>query len=266
MIEPKLFTSRGSPIPLGSSKNPRGVNFSFVSSKAEQTEIHIFAPGSVDPFFIASLPAGQHKTGDTWHACIENLEEPFEYSYKVFQHSNWSPLLLDPYAKALKSPTEWNTEKDYARKARFFSIPSFDWQGVKKVKTPFKEWIIYEMHVRGFSKHPSSFVKKPGTYLGIIEKISYLKSLGINAVELLPVFEFNECENSLQNPRIEKDLVNFWGYSHINFFCPMQRYASSNLRKWFESCIATISLSFLMLYIITRQKRDMEDRYFLLRV
>jgi isoamylase len=228
MIESKLLTSRGEPVPLGSSKNPRGINFSFVSSQAEQAEIHLFDPGSDDPFFIASLSSGQHKTGDTWHACVEGLEEPFEYSYKIYANSNWSPLLLDPYAKALKSAAKWNTENYYPNKARFFSIPDFDWQGVKKVKTPFREWVIYEMHVRAFSRHPSSGVEKPGTFLGLIEKIPHLKSLGINAVELLPIFEFNECENLFQNPKTKKNLVNFWGYSHTSFFCPMQRYASSS--------------------------------------
>ncbi len=230
MVEKNLLVSRGSLSPLGSSETPNGINFSFISGKAEKAEIHIFAPGISKPFFIAPLAQENHRTEATWHACIENLKPPFEYAYKVFYSSKWSNELLDPYAKGVSSPAVWGKQENFPSKARFFRIPSFDWQGVKKPSTPFKEWIIYEMHVRGFSQHKSSNSKKPGTFLGIIEKIPYLKSLGVNAVELLPIFEFNECENHLQNPTTHQNLFNFWGYSTVHFFCPMQRYASSE--KW----------------------------------
>ncbi len=230
MVKSIPVLSKGSLGPFGASEVPGGINFSFFSSESDQAEIHVFVPGEADPFFVASLSPDLYKTDSIWHVCIENLEAPFEYSYKIVKNFNWSPLLLDPYAKALSSPIEWGIQKDFPHKARFFSEPSFDWQEVEKPKTPFKEWIIYEMHVRGFSNHPSSLVKKPGTFLGVIEKIPHLKSLGVNAIELLPVFEFNECENPLKNPNTKGDLVNFWGYSHVSFFCPMQRYASSE--KW----------------------------------
>lgn len=221
-----LLISGGIPYPLGSSETPNGINFAFISSKAEKAEILVFAPNGAEPFFIASLSPPLHKTENTWHACIENLKPPFEYSYKVFHAGQWTPELLDPYAKAISSETHFGKQKGFPSRARFFKLPPFDWQGAEKPKTPFKEWIIYEMHVRGFSQHPSSGVKKPGTFLGLIEKIPYLKSLGINAIELLPVFEFNECENHRKNPTTNETLVNFWGYSTVQFFCPMQRYAA----------------------------------------
>ena len=103
----------------------------------------------------------------------------------------------------------------------------FDWQGARSPKTPLEKLIIYEMHVRGFTEHPSSKTKAPGTFLGIIEKIPYLKSLGINAVELMPIFEFDEYENERLNPKTGEKLKNVWGYSPINYFSPMNRYSAS---------------------------------------
>lgn len=230
MLKPDLFVSAGVSAPLGSFKQENGINFSFIASKAQSAEICLYKPGSEEPFFIASLSSSQNKTQNIWHALISNLQEPFEYCYRVYQNDTWSPELLDPYAKGLSSSHIWNEQKKYHPKARFFSLPSFDWQGIKKPKNPLKDWIIYEMHVRGFTCDPSSQVKHPGTFLGVIEKIPYLKSLGINAVELLPVFEFNECENLNINPNTHEKLLNFWGYSPVHFFCPMHRYASSE--KW----------------------------------
>ena len=230
MSEQNLTLLDGIPSPLGSFETADGINFSFVASQAELAEILIFSPSSSEPFFTASLSKDKNKTEKTWHACIKNLKGPFEYSYRTFQNDKWSPDLIDPYAKALSSSSIWNEQKNYHPKSRFFSIPPFDWQGIEKIKTNPKDWIIYEMHVRGFTRHISSQAKNPGTFLGVIEKIPYLKSLGVNAVELLPVFEFNECENLLKNPNTEETLLNFWGYSPIHFFCPMQRYASCD--KW----------------------------------
>ena len=177
-----LLISRGVPYPLGASESPSGVNFAFISSNAEKAEISIFAPNASEPFFIASLSPSLHNTENSWHACIENLKPPFEYTYKVFHSGQWTPQLLDPYAKAISSETHFGKQEGFPSRARFFKPAPFDWQGAEKPKTPFKEWIIYEMHVRGFSQHPSSGVKKPGSYLGVIEKIPYLKSLGVNAV------------------------------------------------------------------------------------
>ncbi len=218
----------GNPFPLGATYTPEGINFAFVASKAQQVEILLFSPCNPNPFFTAQLTENTHKTGSTWHAFIGPITPPFEYAYRTFSSSEgWSPLLLDPYAKGVTSGTHWKKEEQYAPKARCFFPSHFDWENIPKPSTPFEQWIIYEMHVRGLSIHPSSQAQNPGTFLGVIEKIPHLKSLGINAVELLPVFEFNEQENKNVNPETGETLCNFWGYSPVHFFCPMQRYVHS---------------------------------------
>jgi isoamylase/glycogen operon protein len=225
----EINISAGLPSPLGVSTELKGgVNFAFFSSDSSAAEILFFYEESETPFLTVSLSSELHKTDSIWHACIQNLPKSFCYTLKVCRDGVWTPELLDPHTKALTSFTDWNHQKNYRPKAYYFPIPSFDWQGVKKPQRPHKEWIIYEMHVRGFSNDASSHVKKPGTFLGVIEKIPHLKRLGVNAVELLPVFEFNESENSHKNPLTGETLCNFWGYSTVNFFCPMQRYVFSN--------------------------------------
>ena len=224
-----MHTSPGDPFPLGASSTSRGINFAFIAPLANQAEILLFHPSASTPFFSAVLSPQEHKTGSTWHILIQEVAPPFEYAYRThFPSSGWSPLLLDPYAKGLTSPVEWKASTSYAPKARYFSTPFFDWQNIHKPSRPIEDWIIYEMHVRALTIDPSSQTKHPGTFLGVIEKIPYLKSLGINAVELMPVFEFNEGENKNINPENGKPLCNFWGYSPVHFFCPMQRYASSD--------------------------------------
>ncbi len=230
MGNPSLSISAGNPLPLGVSQSPRGINFAFRSNPSSQTQLLLFHPGEENPFFTTILNEEKHKSEGIWHVCIENLKAPFEYTYKTYQGTSWSSELFDPYSKYLSSASSWNAQKPYNPRSQFFETPSFDWQGVSKPQTPFKDWIIYEMHVRGFTQDPSSQTKKPGTFLGLIEKIPHLKSLGINAVELLPIFEFNECENKLKNPISHEKLVNFWGYSPMHFFCPMKRYAYS--KEW----------------------------------
>ncbi len=223
-----MNASPGDSFPLGACCTSEGVNFAFIASQAEQAEILLFLPDNPTPFFNIILSAKEHKTGSTWHAFIEKITPPFEYAYRTFSESfGWSPLLLDPYAKGLTSSIKWGQSISYAPKARCFSLPFFDWENIHKPSQPIEEWVIYEMHVRGLTIDPSSHAQNPGTFLGVIEKIPYLKSLGINAVELLPVFEFNESENKHINPQTGKLLYNFWGYSPVNFFCPMQRYVSS---------------------------------------
>ena len=206
----------GAPAPLGATVHADGVNFAFFSESEATFSLSLFQPGSCDPFCKVTLDPHLHKTGSIWHIYLQNLFPPFEYAY---QSSQGQDLLLDPYAKGVSSSIEWGKKTPYLPiKGRVFLSPPFDWQNVAKPTTPFEQWIIYEMHVRAFTQSPSSHVlHTPGTFLALIEKIPYLKSLGINAVELLPIFEFNECEHPP---------CNVWGYSTVNFFCPMQRYAT----------------------------------------
>ena len=221
---------QGSPLPLGSCASKHGVNFAF-SANIPKATLLIFRTKEEKPFLSIPLDPSLNKTGSTWHVFVYNLFPPFEYSIEVISSKNGKSEtfhLLDPYAKGLSSPNAWGEERNQTLKARCFIPDEFDWQGTTKIKRPFKDWIIYEMHVRGFTQHSSSKTKKRGSFLGIIDKIPYLLSLGINAIELLPVFEFNECENIRNNPSSGAPLYNFWGYSTINFFSLMQRYASSD--------------------------------------
>ena len=197
----------GSPSPLGTSLLSSGVNFAFFSRSPKAT-LWIFSQKEKEPLLNLPLDPSLHKTGPIWHVFVQGLIPPFEYVLEI-----QGEMLLDPYAKALSSAITWGQEEPYAPRSLCFSQDPFDWQGVKKPNIPPKEWIIYEMHVRGFTIDPSSNVTHKGTFLGMIEKIPHLISLGVNAVELLPLFEFNECENKNENPFQEKRLYNFWGYS-----------------------------------------------------
>ncbi|MBS0627401.1 MAG: glycogen-debranching protein, partial [Verrucomicrobia bacterium] len=214
---------QGSKTPLGTSIRKEGVNFA-IFSKAPKLSLLLFYPEATEAFMTLSLDPVYNKTGDIWHVFIPNLSPPFEYLYQVI-YPNETAYVHDPYAKGLSSEITWGISEKYEPKGRCFIPKPFDWQGIKKPKTPLKDLIIYEMHVRGFTQAPSSQVKEKGTFLGMIDKIPHLLSLGINAVELLPIFEFNECESMKKNL-----LYNFWGYSTVNFFCPMQRYAST--KNW----------------------------------
>lgn len=214
---------KGKKTPLGTCIKNGGVNFA-VFSQAPKLSLILFYPGALEPFVTIPLNPIRNKTGGVWHIFIPNLAPPFEYLYQV-TYPDKTIYVHDPYAKGLTSSSKWGLTEKYEPRGRCFNIPHFDWQGVEKPKTPLKDLIIYEMHVRGFTEDPSSDVIEKGTFLGMISKIPHLLSLGINAVELLPIFEFNECEN-MQT----KGLYNFWGYSTVNFFCPMQRYSYS--KEW----------------------------------
>ncbi len=210
----------GKKTPLGTCVKNDGVNFA-IFSQAPEISLLLFYSEAQDPFLTVPLDPICNKTGGIWHVFIPNLSPPFEYLYKV-TYPNETAYVHDPYAKGLSSALKWGIQEKYEPRGRCFISPTFDWQGVKKPNIPLEDLVIYEMHIRGFTQDDSSLVPEKGTFLGMIHKIPHLLSLGINAVELLPVFEFNECENIGK-----KGIYNFWGYSTVNFFCPMQRYAHS---------------------------------------
>jgi glycogen operon protein len=137
---------------------------------------------------------------------------------------------MDPYAKNIGGRDVWGEKPDwndiYQHRARI-CFDDFDWEDDHPLEIPLEDLIIYEMHVRGFSRHPSSAVKHPGTFAGILEKIPYLKKLGINCVELMPIHEFDEFENSRISPVTGKILMNYWGYSNVGFFAPKAGYAAT---------------------------------------
>ncbi len=236
--------SRGHPLPLGSSQMRGGINFSVYSKNATSVTLVLYIPG--DTKSIAEFPFDPrfNRTGDIWHAFIQGLEQDIEYGYRVDQqlkfnkktkHFDSSEILVDPYARALSGGEIWGAiadEKSNNGKHRqYHSVitdNSFDWGFDQPLNIPLAESIIYELHVRGYSQHKSSGVKYPGTYAGLIEKIPYLKELGITAIELLPINEFSEIDSALSNPLTGEPLLNYWGYNSINFFAPKASYAHDN--------------------------------------
>jgi isoamylase/glycogen operon protein len=160
---------------------------------------------------------------------------PVLYGYRIDGSQNnptyFNPkhLVLDPYAKLLKVKHEYgHKNQEYKPRGLLQEVPWFDWEGVQSPSYPVKDLIIYEMHVRGFTKDFSSQTLHPGTFLGVIEKIPYLLDLGVNAIELMPIQEFNECGNDRKNPKTQEPLSNYWGYSPLHYFFPMMRYAQGH--------------------------------------
>lgn len=211
------------PSQLGFVKQASGYSFSFFSNVLNAVDLHLYHKDSQTPYEKVKLHLSQYQEG-LWHANIPELSPDTEYM--VF-----SKFLefLDPYAKALSTPCKWAEWKHPPRCQLTFDH-TFDWEGIKSPNLPKDRLCIYEMHTRGFTKSPTSKCRFPGTYLALIEKIPHLKDLGINAVELMPIFEFDERENFHKSPSPNIKLYNYWGYNTVNFFCPMKRFASRDDR------------------------------------
>lgn len=217
----------GQAFPFGVCKSENGINFAIHAKDPQKITLCIFDEKQLEsPIFETELS----QTGSVWHAEIAGLPETFVYAYRV-QLNDRQEFLLDPYAKQVASDEKWHDEIlenfTYHPKAKLDNT-SFDWEGDQPLDLPMHSLIIYEAHVRGFTKHPSSGVEHPGTFKGIIEKIPYLLDLGVNAIELLPIHEFNEQEAIHTNPETGKKLHNYFGYSTVSFFAPMNRYSSSS--------------------------------------
>lgn len=228
-------TKKGHPFPYGATKEANGINFALVSPQASRVTLLLLDPVKKETLAALKLDPQIHRTGNVWHIFVETKKDvPLSYAYQVETDST-SPqessiTYLDPYAKAVDSSVAWSTlccgdQASYHPSGLILPLQNFDWENDHPLQIPVKDLIIYEMHVRGFTQDPSSKVKAPGTFLGVIEKIPHLLELGINAVELMPVHEFNECEYRLQNPLVHKNLYQYWGYSSVNFFAPMNRFA-----------------------------------------
>jgi len=229
----------GSPRLLGATIIPEGINFAVFSRHCKRLWLVLFTPAGSRIGEIELDPV-HNKTGDIWHILIRTRKHDLQYCFRAKgEHAPHGTgnffdgriLLLDPYARALAGGEVWNnpTTKRSGFKRRCRIVENhFDWEDDRPLQIPLQDSIIYEMHVRGFTRHPSCKVKNPGTFAGIIEKTPYLKELGITAVELMPVAEFNENENTNINPVSGEELVNFWGYSPISFCAPKASYAADN--------------------------------------
>lgn len=217
-----IKTSPGHPNPLGAHLVTGGINFSLFCQRVEEVTLVIETAEKQLQF---QLDPKTNRTKAVWHILIRGLSPPFLYCYKLGKSQK---SLIDPYANVLSSPSIWsNREERYAPKGIFLEPSSFDWEKITSPNYQTNELIIYEMHVRGLTRHKTSEVKHPGTFLGVIEKIPYLKELGINAVELMPIQEFNECEYSKISKETGKQLCNYFGYATVNYFSLMNRYATS---------------------------------------
>lgn len=228
-----LCIDRGVALPLGATRLENGVNFSIFSRHATHAWLCLFRPGESEPFEEFALHPGVHRTGHIWHIWIEGLPPDTLYAWRMDMRPNPNPAihrfnpsiyLLDPYAKVLAGGEQWGVA---ARRLCGLPRDHFDWRGDQPLNIPLSETVIYELHVRGYTRHPSSGVGAPGTYLGLTEKIPYLKELGVTAVELMPVYEFEEADTDRVNPLTGERLLNLWGYQPIGFFAPNASYASS---------------------------------------
>ena len=229
--------SAGQSYPLGATIFPDGVNFSVFSRGASAVELLLFdAEDDPRPRVIPIDPAANH-TYHYWHVFVSGVRPGQTYGYRV--HGPWEPesgvrfdptkVLLDPYGRSVVVPKSYNRDAIRANdgniaaamKSVVVDSHSYDWEGDAPLKHPSSRTIIYEMHVRGFTQHPSSGVggQLRGTYGGLIEKIPYLQQLGITAVELLPIFQFDAQDAPAGQ-------VNYWGYAPVSFFAPHQGYSS----------------------------------------
>lgn len=250
--KPQLKTlfqaSRGYPSPFGATVRDGGVNFAISSLNALSATLCFFTLSDFQNNRVTEyvpLDPLINRTGGVWHVFLKGDFRDMLYGYKF--DGKFSPLeghyfdsshiLLDPYAKAVISRGEFGAlgPDGNCWPQMAGTVPSeddeFDWEGDLPLKYPQKDLVIYEMHVRGFTKHESSNTKFPGTYLGVVEKLDHLKELGVNCLELMPCHEFNELEYYGHNSAQGDYRVNFWGYSTINYFSPMIRYSSAGIRN-----------------------------------
>ena len=238
--------AEGEPGPLGATLKPEGVNFALFSKHAQDVFLLLFDV----PHRPATDTIRLTRTGDVWHTFVKGLKAGQFYGYKVLgeydppQGNRFNPhmLLMDPYAKAFSGkfqghssllfPYDIMTGDDMTMSIKDNTAESpksivvddfFDWKNDSPPRISMDHLIIYEVHVKGFTAHPSAAVAKPGTYLGFIEKIPYLKKLGINAVELMPVHEF-----FTRNELRERALTEYWGYNSMGFFAPESSYSTQS--------------------------------------
>ena len=242
-----LLPSVPLPVPYGAHAAEDGVQFTLFSRHATRVWLMLFdAPDAAEPSEEFELSPENNRIGDIWHVHIRTAKVGQYYLYRMdgqppaghksfFDPDQW---LLDPYAQAVARPPAWGDAEGTTPGQQLRNGPhfpkgiivrdEFDWSDDQTLKIPLSETVIYEAHLRGYTVHPSSGVSFPGTYRGFREKIPYLQRLGVNAVEFLPLQEFNEMEYLQENMK-RKQLRNFWGYSTLAFFAPNGRYASAGV-------------------------------------
>jgi isoamylase len=236
----------GSSFPLGATCQPGGVNFSVYSKNATMLELLLFdGVDSIEPVRVISLNPPVNRTYHYWHCFVPGISAGQVYAFRAFGpldpnqglRFDESKVLLDPYGRAVAIPYGYSRDRPGAAMKSIVADPgSYNWEGDQPLQRPFVHTVIYELHVRGFTRHPSSNVApgKSGTYSGLIEKIPYLVDLGITAVELMPVFQFDSYD-------APGGRVNYWGYSPVSFFAPrpsrkrgLKGCRCPKLRSWYN--------------------------------
>ena len=218
----------------GACMASNGVSFTINSHGATRCTLLLFKPQAPKPYARIPFP-DSYRIGDTYSMLVYDIKpDEFEYAFSfdgpyepakglLFNEEN---VLLDPYSRAVTGQRKWGEKpeggKDFEYRARVVKS-SFDWGNIKQLEQPFEDLVIYEIHVRGYTKDKSSGVSAPGTFAGLKDKIPYLKDLGINAVELMPIFEFDEMESARVVDGVQ--LYNYWGYNTVSFFAPNTSYA-----------------------------------------
>lgn len=226
-VSPGMFDLNGA-TPL-----QNGVNFTIHTCGGTACELLLFHNAEEEPFAVLPFPEA-YKIGDVYSMIVYGLDiRDFEYAYRV--DGPWDPdkgllfdkknILLDPYAKAVSGQRIWGTHWEPTYHARVVK-DSFNWGDMPQSQRELSDLIIYELHVRGFTEHETSGVQNRGTFAGLMEKIPYLKELGVNAVELLPIFEFDETMNAREVNGHR--LLEYWGYNTVSFFAPNTSYTSVN--------------------------------------
>jgi glycogen operon protein len=245
----------GSPLPIGGThQQGDGVNFVLFSRHATRVHLELYQhPNDSSPTRIIDLDPVRHRTGDIWHVWVRGISTGQLYGYRVegpylpAEGHRFNPhkLLLDPYARAIAGVENWDfpAARGYDSSSRLLDLSLstvdnagttpkcifiqdfFDWEMDLPPKHSPSDTVIYETHVRGFTIHPSSGAAHPGTFVGLTEKIPYLQDLGVTAIELMPVLEFNENESQRLNPITGEKLKNYWGYNPVAYFAPKQSYS-----------------------------------------
>ena len=241
-------------MPLGPHESGGGVNFALFSRHATRIRLELFdQPADAKPSRVVDFDPARNRTGEVWHVWLAGIRPGQLYAYRVdgpYQPEqghrfNFNRLLLDPFATAISPLPDWDfgPARGYDPSAPergpsklddagampkcVFTREHFHWHDDQPLRHPWSKTVIYETHVRGFTVHSSSGVEHPGTYRGLMEKIPYLQELGVTAVELMPVHEFNEGQTSGINPQTGKRLKNYWGYDPVAFFAPKASYSSA---------------------------------------
>jgi isoamylase len=246
----------GAPLPLGVWARGDGANFSFFSRHASRVRLEFFDhPEDATPARAINLDPARNRTGDVWHVWVKGIRPGQLYAYRVDGpyrpkdgwRFNFHKLLLDPFATAISRLPAWEfglaqgydppdpdgdpapstVDNAGATPKCVYTHEHFDWHRDRPPRHPWADTVIYETHVRGLTIHPSSGVAHPGTFRGLTEKIAYLQELGVTAVELMPVQEFNEGEVKGINPQTGDLLGNYWGYDPVAFFAPKASYSSA---------------------------------------